>query len=405
MTTRLYYKDPYTTTFKANIVERFQYRGKLAVILDNSYFYPTSGGQPHDTGTLNDLPVVNVLVRPEDNAVAHIINGEIWTDEVTGQIDWPRRFDHMQQHTGQHILSQAFLKAAEAETLSFHLGSESATIDLNNTGLKPTDIEKAELIANRVIWENRLVTARMVDRTEADKLPLRKIPDVDDEQLRIVSVTDFDLTACGGTHVSQTGEIGLIKIVKLERRKDELRVEFLCGRRALVDYRQKNRIVNQLANELTTGYAEIEASVVRLRDEAKQSRRLLKQQLAHSLAIEAGYLIKHGTQKGDAVIVSEVFSGRDPAEVKMLANQIIQQHPKSAALLGVVGDTTQLIFARSEEAAGDMNQLLKQSLQVLGSATGGGTAKFAQGGGGAATVERMNQALQRAVRLLVAQSD
>lgn len=402
MNTRLYYNNPYTTNFKANIIERFQHHGNLAVVLDQTYFYPTSGGQPHDIGTLNDSPVVNVLVRLEDNAVAHIINGEIWSDEVTAQIDWSRRFDHMQQHTGQHILSQAFLRAAEAETISFHLSGDYATIDLKDSGLKPTHIEKAELIANQIIWENRPVTARMVSKEEADSLPLRKIPDIEDDQLRIVEIKEFDLTACGGTHVAHTGEIGLIKITKLERRKDELRVEFLCGRRALVDYRQKNRIVNQLANELTTGYAEIEASVVRLRDEAKQSRRLLKQQLSHSLSIEAGHLLKHGTRKGNTVIVSELFSGRDTAELRMLANQIIE-HPNSIALLGIVGDSAQLIFARSEDAPGEMNQLIKQALQVLGSATGGGTAKFAQGGGTTADSERMAQALQRAQRLLLSQ--
>lgn len=402
MTTRPYYNDAYTTTFKAHIIERFQYRGKLAVVLDNSYFYPTSGGQPHDTGTLNDLHVINVLVREEDNVVAHIIDGELWSDEVTGVIDWSRRFDHMQQHTGQHILSQAFLRAAEAETVSFHLSGEYSTIDIKDAGLKPGDIEKAELIANRIIWENRPVTARMIDKAEADSLPLRKIPDVNDEQLRIVEVKDFDLTACGGTHVSHTGEIGLIKVTRLERRKDELRVEFLCGRRALIDYRLKNRIVNQLANELTTGYADIEESVIRLRDEAKQARRLLKQQLSYSLSIEAGYLIKQGTRKEDTVIVAEAFSGRDLTELKMLANQVIE-HPNSIALFGTVGESTQLIFARSDDAPGEMNQLLKQSLQVLGSATGGGSAKFAQGGGGSADMDRMHQALQRAVRLLTGQ--
>jgi alanyl-tRNA synthetase len=242
----------------------------------------------------------------------------------------------------------------------------------------------------------------MIDKAEADSLPLRKIPDVDDEQLRVIEVKDFDLTACGGTHVSRTGEIGLIKVIRLERRKDELRVEFLCGRRALIDYRQKNRIVNQLANELTTGYSDIEDSVIRMRDEVKQSRRLLKQQLSHSLSIEAGYLIKHGTQKEGTVIVAEAFSGRDPTELRMLANQVIE-HPNTVVMFGTVGENIQLIFARSENAPGEMNQLLKQSLQVLGSATGGGSANFAQGGGGPADIDRMNQALQRAVRLLTGQ--
>jgi alanyl-tRNA synthetase len=308
----------------------------------------------------------------------------------------------MQQHTGQHILSQAFLRAAEAETVSFHLGGDHSTIDVKNSGLKPGDIEKAEVIAHRIVWENRPVKALMIDKAEADSLPLRKIPDVDDEQLRVIEVKDFDLTACGGTHVSRTGEIGLIKVIRLERRKDELRVEFLCGRRALIDYRQKNRIVNQLANELTTGYSDIEDSVIRMRDEVKQSRRLLKQQLSHSLSIEAGYLIKHGTQKEGTVIVAEAFSGRDPTELRMLANQVIE-HPNTVVMFGTVGENIQLIFARSENAPGEMNQLLKQSLQVLGSATGGGSANFAQGGGGTADIDRMNQALQRAVRLLTGQ--
>jgi alanyl-tRNA synthetase len=402
MTTRLYYNDAYTTTFKANIIERFQYRDSLGIVLDQSYFYPTSGGQPHDLGALNDLPVTNVMVRPEDNAVAHIIKGEIWSDAVTGQIDWSRRFDHMQQHTGQHILSQAFLKAAEAETVSFHLGNDYATIDINNSGLNPAHIEKAELIANQIIWENRPITARFIDKEEANALPLRKIPDVEDDQLRIIEIADYDMTACGGTHVAHTGEVGLIKIVKLERRKEELRIEFLCGRRALKDYRQKNRIVNQLANELTTGYAEIETSVVRLRDEVKQARRLLKQQLAHSLSIEAEHLLRNGTKKGETVIVAEQFSGRDLAEIRMLANQIAQ-HPNSIALIGTVDPTTQLIFSRAEDAPGEMNQLIKMALQVLGAKSGGGTPKFAQGGGPPADKERMTQALQRALRLLVGQ--
>jgi alanyl-tRNA synthetase len=402
MTQRLYYQDAYTTNFKARIVERFQYKGSLAVVLDQTYFYPSSGGQPYDLGTLNDLPVTNVLVRPEDNAIAHIVNGEIWSDDVTGQIDWRRRFDHMQQHTGQHVLSQAFLRAAEAETVSFHLGNENATIDLQGAGLKPNHIEQAELIANQIIWDNKPVTATMVSKEEAGRLSVRKVPNVGDEQLRIVEIKEFDRTACGGTHVSRTGEIGMIKIIKLEKRKEELRAEFLCGRRALVDYRQKNRIVNQLAHELTTGYSEIEASVLRLRDEVKLSRRLMKQQLAHSLSIEAEYLLNHGTRKGNIIIVAEVFSGRDVTELRMLANQI-SQTPKSIALLGAAGSTSQLIFARSEDAPGEMNQLIKPALQVLGSAAGGGTATFAQGGGPAADKERMVQALQRAERLLLGQ--
>src|SRR5690606_29579462 len=200
MSDRLYYQDAYQTRFRARIVERVEEDGLIAVVLDSTCFYPTSGGQPADRGTLNGRPVADVFVR-EDGAVVHLVEGELWSDEVTGEIDWQRRFDHMQQHTGQHILSQAFIRVAGAGTVSFHLGDSSATIDLDNDRLQAQQVEAAELLANRIVWENRPVRVRLVSLAEAEQLDLRKLPDVQGDVVRLIDIDQFDLNACGGTHV------------------------------------------------------------------------------------------------------------------------------------------------------------------------------------------------------------
>ena len=404
MTERLYYTDAYTIRFQANILERAQHQKQLAVVLDRTYFYPTSGGQPCDEGQIAGTPVTDVIIRESDQAVLHIMAGEVWSgNPVSAEIAWPRRFDHMQQHTGQHILSQAFIRAAAAETVGFHLGQEYSTIDLHRSDLTGSQVEQAETIANQIIWENRPVTARFVSQEEAGNLPLRKIPPVNSHQLRLIDIDSFDLTACGGTHVTRTGEVGMIKIVKLERRNQELRVTFQCGRRALLDYRQKNRIVNKLAADLTVGYWELEEAVARLRDENKSSRTLLKRQQAELLLAEADRLLRQARRQDNVTIVTQAFAAdRDPGHVRQLGNLLVQ-NAGVVALLGVAGGSARLVFCRAGDAPGEMNQLIKAALQVLGSTAGGGTPAFAQGGGPGADVERVQAALQRAERLLLAQ--
>jgi alanyl-tRNA synthetase len=404
MRERLYYTDAYTSRFKAHIVERFEMDNRIAVVLDQTCFYPTSGGQPADDGYLNGTAVLDVLVREPDGAVVHIIDGEIWSNEVSGEVNWERRFDHMQQHTGQHILSQAFLQVADAETVGFHLGSESVTIDLPAPKLSGPQIEQAETLANQVVWQNRPVSATFATPEQvAAGLPLRKPPAVEGT-IRLVAIDQFDLSACGGTHVSRTGEVGLIKIVKLDRRGELVRVDFRCGQRALLDYRQKNSVTNRLAAQLTTGIRELEPSVSRLQEELKAARRLVKQQQVDLLHLEATHLLEKGTVRGNVTIVNRLFTGRETADIRTLANLLAKQ-PRVIALLAVLGNNVQLIFSRSEDAPGDMNQLIKPALQLLGSAGGGGTAAFAQGGGPATESQRVQAALARAERLLLAQME
>jgi alanyl-tRNA synthetase len=398
---RRYYQDAYRTTFDATIVERSQHEGNLALVLDGTYFYPTSGGQPADSGRLNGQPVRDVYVR-DDGAVVHVVEGGVWDDVVAGEIDWTRRFDHMQQHTGQHILSQAFIRVAAAETVSFHLSDNSVTIDLDTDLLQPPQIEAAELLANRVIWEDRPVAVRMVAVNQAAELDLRKLPPVDGEQVRLIDIADFDLTACGGTHVARTGEVGMIKIIKLERQRGQLRVSFLCGQRALLDYREKNSLVNQLSTSLTTGAEQIAASVDSMRDELQAARRQLRHQQNRLLDFEADSLLASAAEYRGVSIVRCAFDSRDPAELKALASRI-GARSGAVALLGTGGERSLLILMRSADAPGQMDQLLKQVLPLLGPAGGGGSPQFAQGGGPPAPAGQIERALAQAEKLLVAQ--
>lgn len=402
MSGKLYYHNAYQRTFTANVVERFSHEGHPAVVLDQSCFYPTSGGQPADRGKLNDRDVIDVFLRESDGAIVHTLSGELWEDDVTGEIDWSRRFDHMQQHTGQHILSQAFIKVAGAETVSFHLSDESVTIDLQRATLKPAEIEGAELLANEIIWEDRPIHVHMVSEDQARELPLRKVPDLESDTLRLVEIDGFDLTACGGTHVDRTGAVGLIKIVKLERRGDELRVYFWCGRRALLDYRRKNGIINRLATTMTTGYWNLEENIGNLLEENKEAQRQLRKLRDDLLHYEARDLIQKTPVTNQTRIVTRCFVGRNSQEVQGLA-KALTEHEGTIALLGVAGDKAQLVFARAEDAPGQMNQLIKSALQTLENAGGGGSATFAQGGGPAADASRIQQALSRAEKHLLAQ--
>src|SRR5207249_1191615 len=229
-TERLYFTDSYLRQFSARVIACGERGGRPSVALDQSAFYSEGGGQPADTGTLNGVPVLDVQV--EDGVVWHVLERQLEDDAVQGEIDWTRRFDHMQQHHGQHLLSAAFEQLYNLRTVSFHLGAAASTIDLACTALADQQAVAAEELANQVIWEDRPVLARFVTADELARLPLRK-PPVVEGSVRVVSVPDFDHSACGGTHPRTTGGVGLLHIRRWERRGDVVRVEFLCGGRAM----------------------------------------------------------------------------------------------------------------------------------------------------------------------------
>jgi len=405
MTERLYYSDAYATRFDARVSERTAHDGRPALILDRTCFYPASGGQPPDGGQINGVAVIDVLVREEDGAILHVLAADVPGEIVAGVVDWARRFDHMQNHTGQHILTRAFSEAAGAETVSFHLGAESATIDLDRQDLGPGAVDAAEDLANRVVMQNLPVRAWFPAPEELAGLALRKTPEVVNGRLRVVRVGDFDRTACGGTHVACTGEIGLIKIIRTEKYKSLTRVEFRCGWRALRDYRAKNAILLGAAAALSTGYAEAPAAIERLQAENKSLRADLRAARQALLAAEADVLRAGVEPIGGLRVIAAAWEGRDPAELRALASRLAGQ-PGTVCLLGVAGEAAQVIMACSADVDRDMLALLRGTLAALagedGARRGGGRPDFAQGGGLRADLAALRAALEGAARSLLA---
>lgn len=399
MTELLYYHDAYQVEFQARVVQRRKEDGRVGLVLDRTYFYPTSGGQPHDRGTLSGATVTEVEIREEDGVVIHWLatraGDDIGSGALAGQVDWGRRFDHMQQHTGQHVLSQAFERVAGAATVGFHMSAESSTLDLDIVELSQEQIAQAELLANQVVWQNRPVTVRFVSAAEARQLPLRKIPPPKDGQLRLVSIDSFDLSACGGTHVRQTGEIGLIKVTGSQRQGGNVRLEFLCGRRALEDYDQKNLVLARLSSEMTTGYRQIEKAIARLRADLKQANRALKRKSEALIGREAQDLARQAAELDGARLITRLFADRDVDELRRLAGRLAAAD-KTIVLFGLAGAKSQLLFTRSADLDLPVNDLLNQVLPMLGDASGGGSPKFAQGGGPAAAEPQVRRALEAA---------
>ena len=389
MTERLYYGDPYLTRFAARVQESLEWEGRPAVLLDRTAFYPTGGGQPTDTGVLratdgstgpDGVGVIEVLERPEDGEVLHVLAQPLDAQEVEGELDWQRRFDLMQQHTGQHILSAVALDVLKANTVGFHLSDDYATIDLDRAPLSDEDLTKVEDLANAAVFEDRQAVARFVPDEEVPSLPLRKAL-VHEGPVRVVEIPDLDCSACGGTHVRRTGEVGLIKITRSERRGDETRIEFLCGRRALADYRAKNALLMNLAREYTVGHWEVADLVGRLAGELKESRRELRQVRDALLDSEAAVLWHESTAAGAARIVHAHLPGRAPDDLKHLAQRLVE-HPRTAVLLasGEEGQKGFFTFARSDDLDVHMGALVREACQVIGGG-GGGRPEFAQGGG------------------------
>jgi alanyl-tRNA synthetase len=370
MTTRRYYGDSYTWRFDATVVEASADANAPIAILDASYFYPTSGGQPHDVGRLGAANVTDVYVRDSDSAVVHVLDAPISEGSVAATIDGVRRFDHMQQHTGQHILSQAFLRVANAATIGFHLGVDTVSIDLDASALAEARIAEAADVANRIVSDNVEVRSWFPEAAELESLALRKLPDVDGP-VRVVAIGDFDFSACGGTHVARSGEVGLLSVLRVERMKRGTRIEFLAGHRARADYARKHAIVRELSAALTCAPAEIVEAVGKLSSTVIESRRALATYRERELDEEAAQLRASATQSGGVSTVRRTFSGRPIDEIKGLALRLTTE-PDVIVLFGIGGPRTQLIFARSENVRTDLRPLFERALAALGGGKGGG---------------------------------
>lgn len=384
MTHRLYYDDARLVTFDARIVAQRETERGLAVQLDQTAFYPTSGGQPHDTGMLAGIPVVDVWDEEDaggPGTVWHLLKAAPAAvgDTITGVIDWPRRFDHMQQHTGQHILSAACVELYQGNTVGFHLGSEASTIDLDLPQFSWEAAFKVEDAANRVIWENRSVTIHTVTHADLGNIPLRKPPQVTGD-IRVIWVEGYDASACGGTHVRTTGEIGLLKITGIERYKGGVRVTFLCGGRALRDYRRVLHALRTASSDLSVAQDEVPQTVAHLQEELQATRRALNKAQGHLLEFEADRLWEATPEVEGIRRIGVHWTDRPFADARAIAGRL-RERPRTLLLLAVSeADGVRLVCARSDDLPHiDAGAMLREVTQALGG-RGGGSPSIAQGG-------------------------
>jgi alanyl-tRNA synthetase len=372
MTERIYYTDAYCARFDARVLEVTEGE-RRHVYLDRTAFYPTSGGQPHDVGTLDSVRVVDVI--DEEGRIAHVVDGHIAGDRVHGAIDWTRRFDHMQQHTGQHVLSALFADSLGAQTLSVHFGAQSSTLDLNVERLSADDLVAVERRANEIVWENRPVRVSFEDAASA--AGLRKASPRAGE-LRVVTIENLDRSACGGTHVRGTSEIGLVLLRRSERAKKAMRVEFLCGARALTrahsDFAQLTRMAQSASTSIEELPAVFDSQVAALRD-AESTRRRLAETLDQYRAREL-----HDSTPTDTLGVRRALqrcaNGTSLEDVRGLALAFATL-PR-AVFIAATETPAAILVAASDDSGVNAAELIRAAIVPLGG-RGGGSARLAQG--------------------------
>jgi alanyl-tRNA synthetase len=376
VTSRLYYTDAYCHEFDARVVRALDHEGRPAVVLDRTAFYPTSGGQPYDVGHLGGSVVVDVV--DVEGEVVHVLSEPlpVGTD-VRGEIDWARRFDHMQQHTGQHLLSAALVRLCQAPTVSFHLGGDASTIDLGAV-VSLADVERAVDEANRIVWEDRPVAVRFASEAEAKALPLRKEPARHGE-LRLIDVPDFDLSACGGTHVARTGAIGLIAVTATEKFKGGLRLTFVCGGRALRTLRQLRDAVAGSVRVLSVLPQELPSAVEKLQADGKGLRKTIAG-LQAALAVHEADRLLAASHPGDGRrVITEIYEDWDAAGLKTIASSLIARDPVSVALVSG-GQMTTVVVGCAPSLGLDAGAVVRHLTARFGG-RGGGRADMAQAGG------------------------
>ncbi|MEH7247466.1 DHHA1 domain-containing protein [Neobacillus niacini] len=378
MENKIFYQDPYIKSFTAQILTKGKDEsGNNYIVLDQTAFYPTGGGQPHDVGTIENMKVINV--EEVEGEIRHYLESEFdhMSVSVNGVIDWDRRFDHMQQHAGQHILSAAFENLFEYKTVGFHLGNEILTIDLETEHLSEIEVEKAEQLANEIILENRIIDAKWVTEEELSRYPLRKATKVKDN-IRLVIIPNFDYSGCGGTHPKATGEVQAIKILEWEKQKKKTRVQFVCGNRVIKQLNQKNKVLIELTKLLNSPEKDMPKSVIRLLENGKSIEKELEQTLEKVLYFEARSLLEHSQEKS---IVSEVFQNRTIQELQKLARIILTEDENAIVLFVSQNENMlQLVCARDSAEAISMKKVIGNALLMI-KGKGGGSDSFAQGGG------------------------
>lgn len=376
---KLYYTDAYKTDFTTKIIKQdYDGDGNLYVVLNETAFYPTGGGQPHDTGTLNGIAVFDV--EEIDEEIRHFIAEQLHTEEVEGKINWERRFDHMQQHAAQHILSAAFWDHFNIPTIGFHLGKDIVTIDLETENLPTETVEKAVQIANNIVFENHPIRIEWMNLEEAKALPLRKEPTMT-ENIRVVIIENYDYNGCGGTHPKRTGEVGPIQVLSWERNKGGIRLTFIAGWRTLKLMGQQQQIMKDVSKQLNSSETDIPVKVAQLLTSQKENEKAIQTMSEKLLFTEANELLQQPAEIHAGMLISKVFTNRSMQEIAKLSAIITEQQEHAITYFVIENDDKlQCILACGKTVTLDMNALLKDALPAI-EGKGGGNKQSARGGG------------------------
>ena len=373
---RLYYTDPYCKSFMTRVVNQSQdTEGNYFVVLDNTAFYPTGGGQPHDTGRLNGIAILNV--EEVEGEIRHTLAESLGAaTEVEGAIDWKRRFDHMQQHAGQHILSAAFVELFGFPTVSFHLGKEIVSIDLDVEEVSPEQLDAVEKLANDIVIENKLIEIKWVTEDELHHYPLRKQLAVTDE-IRLVIIPDFDYNGCGGIHPSTTGQVSALKILSTEKHRGKVRVHFVCGGRVLQQLQRKNQELVETSRLLSAPDNGVADAVQKLLETNQSLEKSLVDTQEALLAFEVTALLSQQEQG----IVKALFMDRTVQQLQKLARLLVTEADEMIVLLVAESDNRlQFVAARGASVKTSMKQVASAALPLI-NGKGGGNDAFVQGGG------------------------
>ena len=401
MKSRFYYENAMIKQFKA-IVEKVSKdeENKTYIVLNNTAFYPTGGGQPHDTGKIDNIEIINV--EEIDGEIRHyVVDGadvSTLAGEVHAEINWQRRFDHMQQHAGQHILTAAFVELFDLQTVSFHLGTESVTIDLQTTKVTEEQLLAAERLANDIILENRPIETKWVTAEEAAEYPLRKALKVEGP-IRLVIIPNFDYNGCGGTHPTSTGQVQAIKILSTEKMKQNIRIHFVCGGRVIHALHTQNTVLIDVAKQLSAKKEDAHQALRKVMTTAKATEKALNDANDQLLQFEAKAFIASAADHDSTVIV-KAFHERSIQQLQKLAKFMIEQNENlSVALIGEFEDKYQIVAARGKDGTSNMKEVMQTILPLI-EGKGGGNDMLAQGGG-AKTIDRLSliDALIEAINL------
>lgn len=378
MTEKLYYKDAFLKEFEADIVSYTKEDGEYNLVLNKTAFYPEGGGQPADRGKIADSKVK--YVYEENDEIHHVVDKLPENkNNLKCQIDWDRRFDLMQQHTGQHVLSALIDDLYNAKTVGFHLGKNQVTVD-TDIELSREELKETEEKANELIYKNININAEIPNENKLKNMPLRKDPVVDDD-IRIVKIDKVDTIPCGGTHLKKTGQIGILSIIDHEKYKDGTRIVFLCGKRALADYRFKNDIIAENRNLLGVQNNDINSEIVRLKNELDQKEKNIKELKDELLDFKVEKIVEAKPKFKDYKIINRIFENEDYSDLRFMANKLVEYDNTIVILGHKKGDTARLILGKAANIEKlDMNELITKVLKII-DGNGGGHEFFAQGGG------------------------